>query len=112
MGVHMFFALLAAQAFAAQCWLFVFNLLIPCYPLDGGIITAALLQYLFDQSMSAAITISLSFLLAIGMFVLGLYLEMFSLVMVGLWCGFSGLNLFQYWSTDFLYMHPLFSHNA
>ena len=105
-----FFANLCRAAIEINVALFVFNLCVPAYPLDGGrIFCASLLLSGVGVSTAATITVYVSGVLALLIIALGVYLYNIMSIFVGAWVGSEAYKLHAVNGQGRLDMHPVFN---
>lgn len=100
--------------------LMLFNLCIPCYPLDGSRILMAFLQHgqKYDNSTIARIIVYISVPILLCLIVLGIWMiangAMWGInnLLVALWMAFETYQLWQLQETQQFEAHPLFKHAA
>ena len=111
-----YFAMIAVGALYLNLILFLFNLLIPAYPLDGGqIFASALLMCGLPASTAAMITSIAGMIIAALLFVYALFslfitLNPFSILnmLVAAWIFRSSYELYKMYENGTVMNHPLF----
>ena len=93
--------------------LFLFNLLVPAFPLDGGRILAdALLLKGLEVTRAAQITATVAVAVAGGIFLYGfIFFDVFG-IMVAVYVVLQAVQLFQFIQHGLVHLHPLFFHAA
>merc|ERR1711964_648031 len=99
---------LSLDALSLQFTMFVFNLLIPMYPLDGGQLTASLLRLCMKPSAAAKVILVLSILCLCGLVWLGFYFKVAMASFLALWIASAIYQLWEYIRQDRVGEHPLF----
>jgi hypothetical protein len=115
-GAHAFASILAVQAIIMNACLFIFNLGIPAYPLDGGRCFAVFLVMLgFSPKVSAVLTSIAAILIGLTMVYYGTYLYVVEksgsgvfIALVAMFICYSSLELCKVASSGRITDHPLF----
>lgn len=115
-GAVEFMSILSSQAACINAGLFICNLAIPAYPLDGGRILAALLVLGdFTIGTTARITSVMGTLIGLLMLFIGVYWYVIQtsagslfLAIISLFVVHSGLQLWRAAAMNRLHEHPLF----
>lgn len=97
-----FWTYLTFYAIRIQVILFLFNMLVPAYPLDGGRLVAVLLLSKFNPGLTARMMMVLSAVAALALFVIG---EPW----IALFVAFETAQLYRFYSLGALDQHPLFA---
>mmetsp|Transcript_57737 Transcript_57737/g.95806 ORF Transcript_57737/g.95806 Transcript_57737/m.95806 type:complete len:413 (+) Transcript_57737:38-1276(+) len=98
-------------AFMINFWLFVINLLIPAYPLDGSRIFANWLLQRYNSVKSATIYCWVTGIIAVAAIVLGatVFRTQTMLFFTGIWAAFQVYQLSMLIQNSNHYQHPLFN---
>ena len=96
-------------AFTLNFWLFVVNLLLPAYPLDGSKIFVNILRNSFSVTRTAQIYCAVNGLLSVGFIVVAyVWLKNGSMLQfAGLWGAFQVYLMVQYIIQGREHAHPL-----
>lgn len=97
-----FWSYLTFSAIRIQVVLFLFNMLVPAWPLDGGRIAAVLLLSKFNPGLTARVMMGLSGVAALVLLLIG---EPW----IALFVGFEIAQLYRFYSLGALDQHPLFA---
>jgi len=104
---------LTAGAIGVNIGLFIFNLLIPAYPLDGGRIFAdILLTCGVAPVMAAKITVGVAFPIAAGIIIWGAVVLNVMVILVGMWILYSTYQLFDTIRKGLVEQHPMFAFSS
>jgi len=101
--------ILLLALFFQQLILFVFNLLVPAYPLDGGRIFANILLHFYDVKTCAKIIVFVSVPIGVGIAIYGGIESWMLTLLVGAYILYQSWVLWQHLSDNSLHKHPLFS---
>jgi len=108
-----FMDMLCVQALWLNISLMLFNLFIPCYPLDGGRIFAASLQLMKVRvDIAAKICAFVSLVCALGIGLYGFLYNEIIAMFIGFWCAQESYNLYVHTKEERLQEHQLFSKYA
>jgi Zn-dependent protease len=108
-----FMEMLCIQALWLNISLMLFNLFIPCYPLDGGRIFAASLQLMKVRvDIAAKICACVSLVCAAGIGLYGFLYNEIIAMFIGFWCAQESYNLYVFIKEERLQEHQLFSKYA
>jgi len=94
--------------FRIQVLLFVFNTMIPVWPLNGGRLFASMLIHCFDMSQTAMIMICISVPLAIALGIWGVVEGLTLTAFLALWMLWQSFQLFRARKNGTLRDHPVF----
>jgi len=102
------------EGFRIQVLLCVFNLLIPLYPLDGGVIFLTVLMHYGNLSAETAakISVGVSTVLLITMIVLAFMSMDYLSILLCTWLGFQVFQLYRYIKDGKIEQHPLFKYTS
>jgi Zn-dependent protease len=104
-----FGANLAVGVLKLQVVLFLFNLLVPAYPLDGGRILANLLVLRHGRERAAAILSYVSTPVGVALLLWGLLQQNFLLAFTGVWVIFESLQIRRLARLGEVHAHPMFA---
>ena len=108
---HFFLDLCIAGLFL-NLSLFLFNLFVPAYPLDGGRIFAdALLTAGVEPNRAGRITGCLAVAIAVAIAIAGFFTVNIFAILVGVYVASQSFQLLQFVSAGVLHLHPLFAHS-
>jgi len=92
--------------------LFLFNLFVPAYPLDGGRVFAnALLSSGVEPNRAGRVTAYLALAIAAAIFAAGVLTANIFAILVGVHVASQSFQLLQFVQTGVLHLHPLFAHS-
>ena len=108
-----FMYMLCVHALRLNISLMLFNLFIPCYPLDGGRIFAASLQLMkIRVDIAAKICAFVSLVCAVSIGVYGFLHDEIIAMFIGFWCAQESYNLYVHTKEERLQEHQIFSKYA
>jgi len=102
------------EGFRIQVLLCVFNLFIPLYPLDGGVIFLTMLMHYCKVSaeMTAKVSLVLSTLILLTMLGLAFWSMDYLSILVCTWLGFQVFQLYRHIKDGKVNEHPLFQYTS
>ncbi|HLY09982.1 MAG TPA: site-2 protease family protein [Planctomycetota bacterium] len=104
-----FWANLCLGLFKLQLLLFLFNLLVPAYPLDGGRILTNLLLMRYGRNQAATVTTFFSIPIGIAILVWGFLQRDFLFGLLGLWMLFEAWQIRKLVAAGQIDAHPMFA---
>jgi Zn-dependent protease len=105
---ELFWADVCVGVLRIQVLLFVLNLVVPSYPLDGGRILANLLVARFGRDRAAILTTYFSIPIGIAIFIFGFLRRDFFLGLMGIWMLFEAYQIRKLAAEGQLDAHPMF----
>jgi len=102
------------EGFRIQVLLCVFNLFIPLYPLDGGVIFLTLLMHYGNMSaeMAAKVSVGLSTIILITMIGLAFWSMDYLSMLICTWLAFQVFQLYRCIKQGKIKEHPLFEYTS